>query len=254
MSDDVSLHVLYQIVNAPIRTFPFPHVYVENVFPQDYYREMRDRLPCREAFRTLTTLGRVADDYPQSRLVLPLTSKHLGRAADAVRDFWSELANWMLGGNFGRLMVGKFDEFIGQRLGDLGAMQFHDEALLVQDYTTYALGPHTDAPAKVLSFLFYLPADGSQPHLGTSLYVPREPGFQCAGGPHYPFESFRRVRTLPYVPNALLAFPKGPASFHGVEPLRETSVRRDLLLYDVKVENPPELATRAPAARAAFPS
>jgi len=248
MSDDVSLHVLYQIVNAPIRMFPFPHVYVENVFPADYYREIRERLPSPEVFRTLNALGRVADDYPESRLVLPLTAQHLERAAESVRGFWGELANWLLGGAFGRLMVAKFGEFVEQRLGDLGRMRFHDEALLVQDYTTYALGPHTDAPTKVMSFLFYLPPDDSQPHLGTSLYVPRDPGFLCAGGPHYPFESFRRVRTLPYLPNALLAFPKGSNSFHGVEPLTETVVRRDLLLYDIKVENPPELAQQAQAA------
>lgn len=36
-------------------------------------------------------------------------------------------------------------------------------------------------------------------------------------------------------------------SFHGVEPITETEVRRDLLLYDIKVKNPPELENRAPA-------
>lgn len=251
---DVSLHVLYQIANAPIRMFPFPHVYVENVFPPDYYREMRARLPSKEAFRTLNALGRVGEDYPESRLVLPVTPGHLERAAESVRGFWSLLAEWMLGGNFGRMMVGKFGEFIGQRLGDLGQARFHDEALLVQDYTTYALGPHTDSPAKVLSFLFYLPADDSQPHLGTSLYVPRDPEFLCTGGPHHPFESFRRVCTLPYLPNALLAFPKGSNTFHGVEPITEGTVRRDLLLYDIKVENPPELARQAAPAQSGAPA
>ena len=157
MSADVSLYVLYQIVNAPIRMFPFPHIYVENVFPADYYREMRERLPSREAFKTLNALGRVAEDYPESRLVLPVTQQDLERVAESVRGFWSEVAGWMLGGNFGGGMIAKFGEFIQQRLGDLRQARFHDEALLVQDYTTYALGPHTDSPAKVLSFLFYLP-------------------------------------------------------------------------------------------------
>ena len=242
MSEDVSLYVLYQIVNAPIRMFPFPHVYVENVFPPDYYREMRDLLPSTETFGTLKALGRVADDYSESRLVLPLAPKDLERAAGPMREFWGDLSNWMLGGNFGRLMVAKFGEIVQQRLGDLGRMRFHDEALLVRDHASYALGPHTDSPTKALSFLFYLPPDDSQPHLGTSLYVPRDPEFACTGGPHYPFESFRRVCTLPYLPNTLLAFPKGPRSFHGVERLVDTAVRRDLLLYDVKIENPPELA------------
>jgi hypothetical protein len=46
----------------------------------------------------------------------------------------------------------------------------------------------------------------------------------------------------------LFAFLKTQNSFHGVEPIQETGVRRDLLLYDIKVSNPPELSQRAPAA------
>ncbi len=61
-------------------------------------------------------------------------------------------------------------------------------------------------------------------------------------------EEYRCAYTMPYLPNTLFGFPKTHTSFHGVEPIRETEVRRDLLLYDIKVENPPELENRAPAA------
>ena len=46
---------------------------------------------------------------------------------------------------------------------------------------------------------------------------------------------------MPYVPNALFAFLKTSNSFHGVEPITDAHVKRDLLLYDIQVENPPEL-------------
>ena len=96
--------------------------------------------------------------------------------------------------------------------------------------------------------LFYLPRDESQSHLGTSIYVPEDAGFACPGGPHHPFELFRRVYTMPYVPNTLFAFLKTQNSFHGVEPLTGAAVRRDLLLYDIKVAAAPELREPAPAA------
>ena len=246
MSSDVSLHVLYQIANSPVRMFPFPHVYVRDVFPREYYEEIRNNIPAKEVFSTLNALGRVGKDYSESRFVLPLTPNDLGAVAEPARRFWGGCAEWILGGDFGRVMVAKFGEFVQQRLGDLGRMRFHDEALLVQDYTSYSLGPHTDSPKKVMSLLFYLPADDTRSHLGTSLYVPKDPGFHCAGGSHHPFELFRRVCTLPYIPNALLAFPKGSNTFHGVEPLTDAA-RRDLLLYDIKVENPPEIARSAAA-------
>jgi hypothetical protein len=59
---------------------------------------------------------------------------------------------------------------------------------------------------------------------------------------------FDRMMTMPFLPNSLFAFLKTHNSFHGVEPIQETGVRRDLLLYDIKVSNPPELRQRAPAA------
>jgi hypothetical protein len=52
---------------------------------------------------------------------------------------------------------------------------------------------------------------------------------------------------VPYVPNALFAFMKTPNSFHGVEPIAEPEVRRDLLLYDLRVL-PPQAQKPAPAA------
>jgi len=68
--------------------------------------------------------------------------------------------------------------------------------------------------------------------------VPKDPRFTCPGGPHYDFAQFRRVRTMEYLPNTLFAFMKTPDSFHGVEPITQPGVQRDLLLYDIKVTLP----------------
>jgi hypothetical protein len=251
MSSDVSLHVLYRIANAPIQPFPFPHILVRDVFPEDYYQELLDRIPPKEAFTTLKALGRVGNGYPDTRFVLPLAPNMLSAAAEPFRSFWSEVASWLVGGSFGSMVLPKFGEILEQRFGNLATQAFYDEALLVQDYTTYALGPHTDTPSKVLSFLFYLPADDSRSHLGTSIYLPKDPNFLCPGGPHHDFDLFRRVYTMPYVPNTLFAFLKTENSFHGVEPVTDAAVRRDLLLYDIRVRtfaDEGERPTTAPAA------
>lgn len=248
--------MLYKIANAPINLFPYPHIYVQDIFPGDFYRELRAQLPPREAFQTLNAVGRVASGYPDTRLVLPLTPQNVGQLNEPLRSFWGQLARWLLGGPFGQMVLSKFAPILDERFGDARKMEFHDEALLVQDYTAYSLGPHTDRPEKVVSFLFYLPADDSLAHLGTSIYMPKDPSFVCAGGPHHPFEKFHRVVTMPFLPNTLFAFLKTPNAFHGVEPVTEANVRRDLLLYDIKVKNAPELVRQKPGAQqtAAAPS
>jgi hypothetical protein len=215
--------------------FPYPHLYVRDVFPEDFYARLRANLPSAPQFRTLSSLGRVTEDYPDTRLVVPLTREQTERFEPEQRAFWLELAGWMLGPVFGQLMIAKFGAYLLQRFKDLQTQSFADEALIVRDRTQYSLGPHTDSTSKVLSFLFYLPPDASMAHLGTSLYVPKDPRFTCPGGPHHDFELFRRVRTMEYLPNTLFAFMKTPDSFHGVEPITQPDVQRDLLLYDIRV-------------------
>jgi hypothetical protein len=237
-SVETELQVLYKIGNTPMLEYPYPHIYVPDLFPQDFYSELRGNLPPQSALRNLGELGRVkGNDYP-ARGVLPLTPQHLAGLEPAQRDFWQRMAQWLLGRRFADIMVGKFAPYLAQRFGDLRSVRFAHEALIVRDRTSYSLGPHTDSPAKALSFLFYLPPDASKAHLGTSIYVPRDPAFVCPGGPHHAFDKFQRMLTLPYVPNALFAFMKTSNSFHGVEPISEPDVLRDLLLYDIKAEVP----------------
>jgi hypothetical protein len=236
-SIETELQVLYNIGNAPVRECPYPHLFVPDVFPADFYAQIRRNLPPQEALKTLGELKRVqGSDYP-ARGVLPLAGD-LGALPAAQRAFWERTREWLLGPRFIDTVLRKFAPWLAQRFGDLRNVRFGHEALIVRDRTTYALGPHTDSPSKVLAFLFYLPADASRAHLGTSIYVPQDPAFVCPGGPHYPYDKFRRMLTLPYVPNALFAFMKTNNSFHGVEPIEEPEVQRDLLLYDIRAQQP----------------
>ena len=235
-SIEPELEVLYRIGNATVREYPYPHLYVPDIFPPDFYAEIRRNLPPQSALRNLGELGRVRGDGYPARGVLPMTPEQLAPLDAGPRAFWERFRQWLLGPRFGHTMIGKFAPYLTHRLGDLSKVRFGWEALIVRDRTTYTLGPHTDAPSKALSFLFYLPPDASMAHLGTSIYVPRDPAFVCAGGPHYGFEKFQRMFTMSYVPNALFAFMKTDNSFHGVEPIQEPEVQRDLLLYDVRAE------------------
>ena len=41
---DAELHVDYKIGNVPISNFPFPHFYLENIFPEDFYSKIQENL------------------------------------------------------------------------------------------------------------------------------------------------------------------------------------------------------------------
>ena len=123
-------------------------------------------------------------------------------------------------------------------LAQTSVLRARGDALLVNDQTNYAIGPHTDAPHRLVTFLFYLPRDESMRELGTSVYRPKDPNFVCWGGPHHPADQFDLVRTVEFLPNRLLTFPKTERSFHGVEQIHRAEVNRPLLINNIRLLNP----------------
>jgi hypothetical protein len=233
----------YNILNAQLRTWPYPHVYVPNVFPADVYAELQRQIPDPKAMIPIAE-ARPVKGYKE-RFVQDISGQMNGLTDDQ-KSFWHGMARTLRTKAFRDVMVTRFRPFIAERFKNQPVKLF-DETLLVEDITHYSLGPHTDTPAKVVTVLFYLPKDDSQAHLGTSLYVPKHVGRTCPGGPHYIHEDFERAATMPFLPNSMFAFVKSDVSFHGVEPVTDPDVRRWLLLYDIKAELPVEQPRKAMA-------
>ena len=239
------LHAEYRIANAPVLAYPYPHFYLRDVFPRDYYGEIQRNLPDPTHLLSLEEGGR-APGYPE-RFVMKIGHDRPPGPTEAQYEFWMQLARWVFGGSFGSLVLSKFDAVVSRRLQGITDMEITDELMLVHDRTRYALGPHTDSPRKVVSLLFYLPADESLAQHGTSIYLPRDRAFTCAGGPHHGFEGFDRLVTMPFLPNSLFGFVKTDNSFHGVEPFLVPGAGRWLLIYDLRLHRIAP-ADRPPAA------
>lgn len=236
MANSVEDHVLYQIFNAPLRNYPYPHIYVENVFPEDFYRELRRNWPDSSAFVPLAATGRVSPGAYPERFVIPVSPEGIATLTPERRPFWESFAQWFAGHDFCMTMIEKFEPEVMERLGnDIATCTYGADVLAVRDLTNYSIGPHTDAPHRLVTMLFYCPEDDSRKHLGTSIYWPHDNDFRCRGGPHYPFSRFKKITTMPYKRNSLFAFFKDERSFHGVEPIPDAQCERDLMLYDVRV-------------------
>jgi len=236
MSSAVEQQVTYRIANAPLRHYPYPHLYLESVFPEEFYRSLRKNWPDGASLVSLADSGRVTPGAYPDRFILPFDAAQIEKLPQGKRDFWRDFGSWFLGERFLRALLQKFSPDIKRRFGSaLSRQSFGVDSLIVRDRVNYKLGPHTDATHKLLALLFYCPDNDGMRHLGTSIYEPLDPDFRCAGGPHYSRDKFIRVATMEYRPNSLFAFFKTDNSFHGVEPITDGGVLRDLLLYDVRV-------------------
>jgi hypothetical protein len=219
----------YQIANAAMRAYPYPHFYVRPVFAEDFYERLQHNLPPIGALERLTFAT-----GPRFVGTLEAVRDHAGSAEGSA--LWGGLGQWLLGDAFRDLICQRFAKYIWRRFGKDVSQRLEVEARYVRDFTEYYIGPHTDTPAKLVSLLFYLPRDESLRELGTSLYAPKDPKFRCPGTKWYKFSSFRRITTMEFMPNSLFAFFKTDQSFHGVEPVTQSGIERNCLLYNIYVK------------------
>jgi hypothetical protein len=244
MSVDVEKHVLSEVAKAPVATYPFPHFYVRPVFPEDFYRSLLGNLPDTEALTPINetrnvarvdAAGIVRKGRFEPRYIADLETLEVEEAAQRGGDAWRSLRSWLPGERFRDLVVRKFGAGILRRFGGEARLKTEVEVRFVRDFTDFSIAPHTDTPEKLVSLLFYLPRDESLRHLGTSLYVPKDPALRCDGTRRHPFADFNKVFTAEFLPNALIGFLKTDQAFHGVEPIQDQAIERNVLLYIISV-------------------
>jgi hypothetical protein len=239
MSSDVEAFVTRRIVEAPIVRSPFPHCVIDDVFPADFFEAIIDHWPEEESWISLAATGRAYGRGTNERMTVLLEEGALARLDAARREFWQkEVSGWLLGRRFRAALLEKFARELAEAGFGAEVDGTSGDALIVSDRTNYAIGPHTDSPARVVSLLFYLPEDAAFRRYGTSFYQPLDAALRSRGGPHLPFELFRKAKTVEFLPNRLVTFPKSDRCFHGVEPVDLPGIDRRLLIYDVRRTSP----------------
>lgn len=228
-------HFIERLRAAEVVLEPYPHYYLENVFPSDYYRALLDHLPASTVYQNLFEVTDYKLDHFRHRDQRDLNDGWTKSLPFALKEFWDSFNEWFLGPELSQAVLESFTAALRARFGTEPWPAVSVESQLIRHRAGYFLGPHSDLYTKLVVLLVYLAPDESAAHLGTSLYRPKDPDFTCPNSLHYPFEDFVRAATAPYKPNSLLAFVRSDISFHGVEPLSEQDVAatagRDVIQY-----------------------
>lgn len=239
MSDEMRLHVMEAVANAPRRDYPITHIIADDVFPEDFYQSLRANLPDQDAYVKLVDTGRVGDQYSPDRYIWRPKENSSETLPAAKGKFLRDAFKELLTPDFAHLLLQIFEDDIRFRIEDEADLlgdknDISVESYIIRDHANYSLGPHTDAQNKLISCLIYLPPDDRHAELGTSFYLPKDKSFTCYGGPHYGFENFDYVSTIPFKPNTFVAFPKTKKSFHGVKKVAGEAPVRDIWFIDLK--------------------
>lgn len=242
-----ALHWAYNLWNAPLKIWPFPHVSLANSIPAELYAQILQNLPEKSSFKLLHETGRVKPGkYPQRSMV----------PQENLTEFWWDLFGQMIHPEFGLALCGPFFPAIYKNYPDIANFalwnqegKYGVDVMICEDVPPYHIGPHTDNPQRICSALFYLgqrlqwvcgsqicfPSGEPAQSWGTSFYLPKNRGERNIGDGHFQSKDFDIVYTEPWQPNGGLLFLKTQTSWHGVEPIPPIEgERRIILLADVR--------------------
>lgn len=229
---DVRRHAIYQIAHTQTRAYPFAHVFVEDVFPHDFYARLQAALPTDDAYSVtaIDPAGRPEQLHMSARQA---RSERID--ADR-RAFWAGALAAIDHADTGAWLIAKFYEHLADRLGlsdPASGRDLRGSVALMRDRRARGENPNTGAPSAVVTAIFQLPRTGNRRALGPTIYAPKDPEFRCNGGRYHDRGSFDRIVTLPYKPNTLFALPKTDASFIGFEADDSGETCRDMLRFDL---------------------
>ncbi|QDZ19123.1 hypothetical protein A3770_02p16410 [Chloropicon primus] len=167
--------------NVPASALPFPHLVLDDVFPEDYYQLMLENVIDTE-LATSELFTRRSAVKPRYTLILRENvteySKHELEAIKKKVKFWK--CHYLAFGSpeFTAALLKPFRSIVERRYNGTvkyNAKKFHQYLTLVQDRSEYFITPHTDVYTKFVTNLFYICDERDAESLRTSGTLILEP-------------------------------------------------------------------------------
>jgi hypothetical protein len=79
---------------ASVELGPFPHYYLEEVFPEDYYRELLQRLPASDVYENLYEVTDLKLDHFRHRDQRDMNEGWTERLPPDLKPFWDSFNKW----------------------------------------------------------------------------------------------------------------------------------------------------------------
>lgn len=193
----MDLHLVYNVYNSKMNTFPFPHFYIQNIFEDEYYSKIIENLP---------------EEASEIKPKIKFNEEFYSLLDETKRKFWIDFRERILCGNLKSCLLDYFKEHIHDRFKNNPNVKFYDDVFIARTEPNTTLTAHTDTPDKVISLIFYLPTDFNHKEFGTAVYLKDD-------------EMYHRIYTAPYFPNSVFGFVRTEESYHGIEPIYENYYR-----------------------------
>jgi hypothetical protein len=227
----IQVHVGTAIGATPMTQVPFPHLVVRDALPAAFYDALLRAMPPptfwrdagfrRENWHVDTDHGPVLSETTWrymhrvvgNQMIMPAL---LERFRSHIQSYWTD--------------------YFGIDAASVDGHYVCGEGRLLLRRAGYKLEPHLDPPRAVLTVLMYLARPGDGDAFGTDIYA-SDPLPVKRVGIYYPGReglNVRKVGTVPFTPNTLLAFMTA-TSVHGAELPADTDPQFERFTYQLLV-------------------
>ena len=222
-----SVDLVVRVETSALETWPFHHVYLDEVFAPAQYGRLLDHLPETPRYRELTHRDAMQADGHSARRKFYLFPEHIRLLPEDQRAVWMELSRVLRSRALEDAFKRKFRTALEQRFGrSIERLSFYPVPVLLRDLRGYRIGIHGDSLSKAVTVQFYLPRDDAQAHLGTTLHEGRTD------------EAARRTKVLAFRPATDYAFPVVyHRSWHSVAQTSDADGERNSLMLTYYVQD-----------------
>lgn len=233
MINSIRQHIEAKIFEASLEPYPFPHLIIENFFPEDVFAKIIEYNPFKRNIgrewqtKKRSILSKTDTPYYARKQINfhandeIITNKEEGK-------FWNQIKVCFLGDHwFEKTVLNKYKDYFIIRFGELIEDEdffdlFRREFFLQRHESGYYIGPHTDIPTRVFTCIFsFADRDGFE-EFGTQLCAPEHRLTRCWGNNHYSPDKFLVKKVAAFKPNNFLLFFKTRQSFHSVKVINDT--------------------------------
>jgi len=208
-------HIRQAIAATPIETDPYPHIVVDKLFPEDFYKLLRKAIPPPAFF---------GDRDPiKQNLRLPMSFGP--KLSVRVMNFLEEVVASQA---ICPAVIEKFDELLQPHYDSLFGSERRERARRLSQSISngrvmlrrpgYHLAPHRDPKRSMITCLLYFAGTKDSEEYGTHIYRVADDRESSFAQTYYPEESGSRcelVKTVPYRSNTMLVFLNATGGAHG---------------------------------------
>lgn len=228
LAEQVARHLAGVVTATPLESAPFDHVVLREPLPPSLYEQVLARLPADRYYRPLHHADAMLPDGRSARLQFPLIAANINRLPASQREFWRAVTEGLHAPVVLEAYRRKFADTLCRMRGrPAQAIRLRPYTTLFRDVGGYRISIHPDSPRKAITTQFYLPADGTQIHLGTLFHARDADG------------SFRLARAMQFAPNTGYAFAVTPHSYHSVNPMGPQDRPRNSLMIIINYDRGP---------------